>query len=393
MPFCPGTFPRSRKLWSGAWLLAGLAGCVEPYAPDVISSPTTSYLVVDGFLNARGRTRIRLSRTAVLAADNATPLETGASLTIEGQQDGARYLLREIAPGTYVSDSLQLDKTRQYRLHIMARQEQEYASAFVPVLLTPPIDSVRWRNENDQAINISLDAHDETGQARYFRWQGTETWEIVPLHVPIIEYFDNKIQPIRVRYPRVCWTGQQVSPIRLADLTALSSSVVRDQLFHSLPILSKPLFSRYSLLVQQYAISQEEYQYWTTLKKNTESLGTLFDPQPVQLTGNVQCLTDPTEPVLGYVGAHSQTEKRIFISRSELPNSLRIASEYDGRCARLDTLPVYEKYRFSSPGIVPVGIIVGAFGISGYTWSIPTCIDCRRRGTDVRPSYWPKESF
>ncbi|SES76301.1 protein of unknown function, partial [Hymenobacter actinosclerus] len=39
-------------------LLVGLAGCVEPYAPDVINAPP-NLLVVEGFINADGPTAIR----------------------------------------------------------------------------------------------------------------------------------------------------------------------------------------------------------------------------------------------------------------------------------------------------------------------------------------------
>ena len=271
------------------WLECGvllLAGCVEPYAPSVISVPST-YLVVGGFLNARGRTRIFLSRTTPLATGGrTTPPEAGASLYMEAQQ-GTNYQLREIAPGTYVSDSLWLDEMGKYRLRIRTQNGSEYASSFVPALLTPPLDSVRWQSDNTSSVNIYLNTYDGTGRTRYFRWEGTETWEIPPIHNPSIEYTNGTIRPIQVPYPRLCWNGQQLGSIRLANTTLLSSSVVKDNFFHSIPLLSSKLVSRYSLLVRQYAISKEEFEYWDLLRKNTEALGTLSDPQPVPAHG--QC--------------------------------------------------------------------------------------------------------
>jgi hypothetical protein len=40
-------------------LLLSLGGCVEPYLPEVVDAPT-NYLVVDGFINGNGVTRIKL---------------------------------------------------------------------------------------------------------------------------------------------------------------------------------------------------------------------------------------------------------------------------------------------------------------------------------------------
>ncbi|MEJ7664694.1 MAG: DUF4249 family protein [Hymenobacter sp.] len=56
---------------------------------------------------------------------------------------------------------------------------------------------------------------------------------------------------------------------------------------------SSKLYYLYSILVRQYALTPEEFAYWDKLRKNTENLGTLFDPLPSQLSGNVHRLTMP----------------------------------------------------------------------------------------------------
>src|SRR4029077_18302881 len=70
---------------------------------------------------------------------------------------------------------------------------------------------------------------------------------------------------------------------------------------------------RYSINLRQYPLDLEAYQYWLTVQKNSQSLGGLFDLQPSQLRGNIHSVTNPTDPVLGYVSASSVTEKRIYI--------------------------------------------------------------------------------
>ena len=64
------------------------------------------------------------------------------------------------------------------------------------------------------------------------------------------------------------------------------------------------------------------------MKKNTEQTGSLFDPQPSQLSGNIHCLTDPNELVIGYVEITQEQTQRIFISSSEVSDW-----HYDPGCA------------------------------------------------------------
>ncbi|HET9504531.1 MAG TPA: DUF4249 family protein, partial [Hymenobacter sp.] len=67
--------------WGISGGLLALAGCVDPYMPEVLDA-NANYLVVDGFINGAGRTRIQLSRTTNTASTSPPPAEKGARLTI-----------------------------------------------------------------------------------------------------------------------------------------------------------------------------------------------------------------------------------------------------------------------------------------------------------------------
>jgi hypothetical protein len=62
---------------------------------------------------------------------------------------------------------------------------------------------------------------------------------------------------------------------------------------------SEKLSVLYSINLKQYAISNDNYLFLQKMKKNTEQLGTIFDPQPSEISGNIHCLTDPNELVIG----------------------------------------------------------------------------------------------
>jgi hypothetical protein len=74
----------------------------------------------------------------------------------------------------------------------------------------------------------------------------------------------------------------------------------------------------YTINVTQYALTKEAYEYWDNLKKNTEKIGSIFDPQPFADFGNIHCISDPDEPVIGFISACSTSQKRLYIFYSQV---------------------------------------------------------------------------
>jgi hypothetical protein len=371
-----------RRALGGGLLL--LAGCTDPYLPPSISSPP-SYLNVDGFINTQGISTITLSRTYAIAATTAPPAETKATVYVE-EEAGTRYTLREGTKGTYASDNLALNPAKRYRLHLTTGAGKEYASDYVPVKTTPPIDTVAWTT-NAAGLNLTVSAHDATRATQYYRWEYDETWEITSPYSPAVVYTGGQIRPITTLYPTTCWSTSHSTTVQLSKTTALTQDVVTNYPLRQLPGTAFQLFRKYSILVQQHALTKEEYDYWELLRKNTESIGTLFDPQPSQLTGNVHGLSAGFETALGYIGAHSLAQKRIFISRAQLPPTLRPLTGYES-CLPPDTVRRGDENSFGFNHLLPIYAVYRAGSLLGYTASTPDCIDCRLRGTAVRPSFW-----
>ena len=371
-----------RGLWGLLALL--LPACTDPYSPTILTAPR-NFLVVDGFINSQGSTTIRLSRTFAISAMAKAPVEGKASLTIQ-DNTGMAYPLQEKTPGTYVSAALALSPARQYRLHIRTLAGLEYASDYAPVKNTPPIDNVTWRIGSD-GMTFYVSAHDDTQATRYYRWEYDETWETSSPFAPYLEYANHQIQPRTVPLPSVCWVNVHSSVIQLAKTTALTKDVVSEFALRVLPRNTERLSRRYSLLVQQHALTKEEYEYWELLRKNTESIGTLFDPLPVQVTGNVHCLSNATETTLGFVGVHSLPEKRLFISRADLPISWPLVTGYE-KCVPPDTvLARYVENVFGLGTVLPLDPVTSKSG-RGYTAASAECVDCRTRGSATKPTYW-----
>jgi hypothetical protein len=367
--------------------------------PEVLDT-SANYLVVDGFINGNGRTRITLSRTTNTASTSAPPPETGARLTL-ADDAGARYNLTETSAGRYRSDSLLLSPARQYQLRLSTSAGTAYASDFVPLKVTPAIDNVTFRRDGSQ-VRLALSTHDATQQARYYRWGLVETWQFESAYNSLIQYDPvQKIIVARLVPIHTCWRTERPSTIRQSSTAQLSQDVLVDFPLAALDAHDERFKIRYSVLISQYAQTAAEFNYYELLRKNTETVGGVNDPLPTQLTGNVHRVDNAKEPVLGFVGAHTVQQKRLFISARDLNFSSpwRFNTPYDNCTeskeyvpdqSKPPLLPPYTRV-FSVPTNTPIDYFYdtsGLGGIAGYTGSSTTCVDCRVRGTLVRPTFW-----
>ena len=122
------------------------------------------------------------------------------------------------------------------------------------------------------------------------------------------------------------------------------------------------------------------------MKKNTETVGSIFDPQPSELNSNFRCISNQLQPVIGFLNICTIREKRIFIKNKDLLNW-----DYHAPCADLIIFNISDSIKQRATGTLPiVPVEVGPFGNTvTFNVSSPLCVDCRLSGTNVKPPYWP----
>lgn len=361
------------------WALLALAGgCVDPYRPPEIASPN-SYLVVNGFFDSApgATTTISLSRTQNLTDTKAPTVETRAVVTIESQSK-AIYTLRESAAGTYSLSGVRPVTGETYRLHVKTARGVDYYSDYVPVNVTPPIDSVSWRVENN-GVQINVNTHDPRNSTRYYRWEFDETWEFTSAYNSILEIKNNQIVDRTEQIYR-CWTGASSKNIMTTSTARLSQDVVSQFPLTYVEGSSAKLGIRYSILVRQMALTQAAYEYYDQLARITQNIGSLFDPQPSQLTGNIRAANNSGELALGFFRVGSVATKRLFIQNSDLRINRITRTGYEG--CEIDTLSRREVL-MQQPGIIAPYMDDGM-----YLTSSLGCLDCRLRGVNKRPDFW-----
>jgi len=371
-----------------------LMGCKTRINNQVFAA-ATNYLVVSGNITLGDTILINLSRmVSVKDSARSKPL-LNAGVTIEGSQGGT-YPLTSKNNGNYVSAPLNLSPSQNYRIKIATSDGKQYASDFVPVKNAPAIDSVNYVVNSATGLQVNVNTHDVTNNTHYYRWDYTETYIIHSLFDSYYMEVNHDTTAIRTADRQIyqCWVSDTSSSILTGSSTTLSKDVVSSQLITKIPSSSDKVHIRYSILVKQYALTSDAYNYFTLLKKNTEQLGGIFDVQPSELTGNVHCLNNPDEPVVGYVTAGAISQQRIFIDSSQLPAWTPVTS--DGNCT-LDTLLYFrnlgptialEVHDQIYSGIkIPIDK-VGVYPTGGYTASFPHCVDCTLRGTNKQPAFW-----
>ncbi|MBO9571213.1 MAG: DUF4249 domain-containing protein [Chitinophagaceae bacterium] len=372
--------------------------CKERY--DVSLPPSLKgYFVVEGLINTNGESRINLSRTTSLDTQSVL-FVNNAVVKIEGE-DNSSYILNALDSGKYISPFLWLNENIRYRVNIKTNDNREYVSEFVQPIKTPPVDTITWQYYNN-GIEIYVNSKDPANNTKYYRWEYEETWQIRSKYEQImvtkvtnrpnggvdvaLAFYDSAA---RRRNESVynCWQSRTSSSIFIGSTDKLSENRVYYPLVYY-PRASVELAVLYSINIKQYGLTKEGYDFFYKMKKNTESLGTIFDPMPSEITGNVKCLTDTSEKIIGYIGASTITEKRAFIDNMDLVDWGYYESCTDSAVG-LDPDEIrrhlYPAYNFlpTTPMYDPRGNLIGS------RIANPFCVDCTLKGTNVRPSYWP----
>jgi hypothetical protein len=357
--------------------------CIQTYISPY-QSPTTGYLVVEGYITGNGPTTFKLSRTIPLPGDSTIPVVTGAHLQIEAS-DNSLYPFTETGNGFYLLPSITMNTAARYRLRITNVNNETYLSDYVPFKPTPPIDSINWINI-DTGVVIYANTHDPTGNTRYYQWKYNETWEYTGSEQSGYIWQGDSLAPRPLSAQiYICYHTDSSGNILIATSDKLAQDVIYEHPLVSIGANTQPLGIEYSILVSQYALTDSAYNYLTLMQSNTEQLGSIFDPLPSQLVGNIHCLSDPAEPVVGYISAGALQQQRIFISRSQVPGWL-----YYFECPRpdrlfpetLDSMIFYFDYN----NYVPVDIINN----STIEANVANCIDCRTQGgATQKPAFWP----
>ena len=364
--------------------------CKRPYNPPAIRVDN-KFLVFDGVLisNPDLPTVFTLSRTIKLTDTTfSSSAETGALVSVE-DRSADNFSFSEQPGGIYKAEHLLLNPSQQYRLKIQTSDGNAYLSDYVDVKQAPPIDSLTWQQQND--VMIYLYTHDAANNTSYYHWDFTETYQYeAPLQAELSQ--DNGVLFYVDNTPNQtydCWRSVNSTEILNGTSVALNEDIINKAPIATVPQNSQKISIRYSILVRQYALTSNAYQYLEILKKNTENLGSIFDAQPGQLVGNIHSANNLSEIVIGYFTASNVEQKRLFITKHDVTNWNFVDTNLDCSIKTIDHAPAPDPrffvYDYPDPDYYPYYFC----GATCLKIARRECVDCRvRGGTNQKPSYW-----
>jgi len=372
--------PAKTKIFA-LFLLA--IACKQTYTPPAIANPP-DYLVVEGFIDATpgDSTVFTLSHTVKLDSNRYIP-ESGATVTVEGS-DNNSWPLHEFATGSYGAIP-SLNPSNTYRLHITTAAGKQYASDFVPLVPSPAIDSISWRKLNDathQGVQIYANTHDPQNNTHYYRWDYTETWEFHSSYFATVQYIPGVgLENYSPNTISTCWHTDVATNILLGSSTQLAQDLIHEAPLVLIPTGAQQLSVRYSILVKQYALTKDAFNWWQILQKNTEQIGSIFGVQPSASKGNIKCLTDTAEQVLGFVTGGTVRSQRIFITNDQVSPWAYLPDCKDRKAPNnIDTI----KFLYSQ-GYLPWSVDISPPAVH---LAYKTCVDCTLTGSNIQPSFW-----
>lgn len=357
--------------------------CRKPFEAPV-NSEVGTVLVVEGGLAVgdSADNKILLSRLQPLQDTVLSRPEQGAVVSVVSS-NGRSWSVPEVLPGEYRSlNSIPI--SNDHKLRIVTRSGKRYETPFLKTVRTPKIDSITYREGQD--VELFVHTHDPNNNTPYYRWDFTETWEYRSWYDSGLDFVNGSVvyrPPNDQVYS--CWRTAQSQNILIANTLALTENRISYQPLTTLIRPEERLSVRYSILVRQYGITKEAFEFWNILRRNTELTGSLFDPQPSQLPGNITCLDDPKEKVIGFVSAGEQVSKRVFIRSADLGASWPREDEGLFCVERKGSISEMEIVLRQDTTLGPAYFITGG----GLALANKRCVDCRRKGgTNNKPLFW-----
>lgn len=374
-------------------MLAALTGCLDPYEPPV-SKESADFLVVDGYLNATTQVvTVSVTQGVPLnSQESSEPVSTAAVSIIDSK--GIVRGIPLVDDGKYELYS-NFTSEIKYRISVRLANSQSYISDWISLQKNFPVEELKWKAD-EESLKFFVDTRAEGKEPFYFRYGYEETYEYRSVFQsdwklsgsnPVYRTLDENIS--------TCWRKNNSSTVLLTSTEGLSQNLVADFNVLRIPKGDRRLWFGYSLLVKQYALDLQAYNYWESLRKVSESLGGLFDPIPFSVSGNIYADEDRNgEPdprasgsvrVLGYFSGGAVTSRRINIRNFELPSGFY--GIQNTTCAEA----YVEIFKLSTIVDRQINLTRAQYeglAIVGFYYAIPSCTDCRLEGgSPVKPDY------
>jgi len=368
------------------FFISSLSSCIEPFSPNIGGQVDPKY-VVDGLITDKeGYQTVSISMTSTIDKPEFNPMSNCTVKIIDNL--GNTFNLDESDKGVYRVWMAKeyLVPGNAYQVKIVTESGVEIESDFDLMPECPDIDSIYYTRKDyptnnpykpKQGFQFYINYDGKDTKSRFVRLQITETWEHRATY-PKDLYWNgsNIVKFFPPDYSKFyCWSTQKLNNIYTLSTENLSQNKFLKYQLHYVDNQTQRLTFCYSLLVEQFALSDASYRFWDKLRINSNDQGGLYSTQPLQIKGNLRSTTNPELEILGFFSASSLKTKRIFVK-----NVQGITLQYPECIVRPqgkgDLQPNLPQYLINLDGFIQ---------IEHYK-----CVECDYAGgSTIKPDYWP----
>ena len=311
-------------------LSIGIWSCVDEIALNVDTDQRT--LVVDGFVtDSLGDFQLKISQSSIIGIGNDNILDPVSGATVQLlDTDGGSYPYAELAdePGVYELYTFKAQRGKAYFIDVILPDGKQYQSQPSQLRSSSKIDNISYeineetfRNnagelitQNIIAAKIATDVSD-ADEPPFLRWRVSGEYQVQ-------ENYPMALSPQRC-YAKV---NLDINDIRIFDMSQVNGDVLFEQIIAETEYDFR-FGEQFCFHVSQFSISEEEYNYWNNIKEVIDIDGSLFDPPPGTVIGNIRNVNNPDDVAVGYFSVASVFFKRYFVNRDETGFTVRSKCE------------------------------------------------------------------
>ena len=295
-----------------------LFSCVQEVSLPI--RQTERRLVVEGLITDGPFPWVRLTYTGYYNSSNPAPPELviNDALVVIRDEEGrtVRLVPDPFVPAYYgLRDSSFVGQPgHSYTLSVTLPDGSRYQSKPEQLNSVPTLDPLKARYR--QGLNylglpdlydVLVDTQDPPTLGNYYRWSSLAyipRWtKFDPQHIPLTPSgYDNCACS--------CWVPTYGPPTDVLSDALINGNRISERVVFAVPIYA---VGTYYVQVRQYSLTRAAYQYWTLFEQQRTRTGSLFDPQPASIEGNVRAVDDTTKLALGFFGASAVSQQRLVI--------------------------------------------------------------------------------
>ena len=363
--------------------------CIEPY--QFVITDDSPLLVIEGYISDKsfdetqkypsdGRYfSVKLSTTSSVTNVRSKPVSNASVKILNDENEEWLYQESGVEKGLYelYDPSFAAQEGMKYKLQISS-EEEVYESSWeaFPETQVPPIGTVGFvesesqtyvvesgdkvlRTVKDITTHITV-SENPSGEPIYYRWKLTPMWVFIA-----------PLSPSWTRPGYKCWVTSR-DYLNNYALQVDKTGGYDKELFRIPTISNERILDDFSVLVQQFAMTENNFFFWKEMYDQNEG-NVLLDQPPFNIRTNFQSLSGEKKAV-GFFGVVKEQATRWHFNKSQL--SYNVENAFKKACENTLYGP-------------PVG------GCPEPLPAYPAC-ECKYcldysfgDATNVKPSWWP----